>query len=376
MSLFFDNLNQYTQTQDAQHTTQYTYDSNGNLSGDGTWVYAYDYENRLTSATKSGTTAAYKYDAFGRRIQKEVTQGAQHTTHNYIYDGDQVIAEYDSSGILSKKYVYGLGIDEPILLDNGTNKYYYHFDGLGSVTEITNSSGSVAEKYEYDAYGKTTIKDASDNVLTQSAIGNSYGFTGRELDSETGLYYYRARYYSPGLGRFLQRDPVGYTAGINLYTYCSNNPINWVDPSGLDKQNKDKPWLEQEAIQPFPWWQEVGFWTTALLAPKVVMAGLSAGESTVLYYGPSAWKLAAASSGIPIFKTFIGRAMNNFESVFGINLPRIMWDAASAIYAAGARGTVQVFTTLSEYSADYSSTFYRIEAPIIEFLGKSEIVFK
>ena len=105
-----NNLNQYT----TVDTTTYSYDDNGNLINDGTWVYAYDYENRLISASKTGTTATYKYDAFGRRIQKEVTQDAQLTTHNYIYDGDQIIAEYDGSGNLTAKYIYGPGIDEPI----------------------------------------------------------------------------------------------------------------------------------------------------------------------------------------------------------------------------------------------------------------------
>jgi RHS repeat-associated protein len=145
----------------------------------------------------------------------------------------------------------------------------------------------------------------------------------------------------------------------------------------FDSMHGYKKWFqEDDAIQPFPWWQEVGALTVAMLFPKVVMAGLSAGENTVLYYGPNAWKLAAASSGTPIFKTAIGGAMNWVERSFNVNFPRIVWDAASAIYAAGARGTVQVFSTLSEYSKDYSSTFYRVEAPIIEALCKAEMLFK
>jgi len=154
-------------------------------------------------------------------------------------DGDQVIAEYDSSDTLLRKFIYGPGIDEPILMDDGMEQYYYHFDGLGSVTELTDSTATVVEKYTYDVYGKTTIKNAGDTILSQSAIGNPYGFTGRRLDSETGLYYYRRRYYSPALGRFLQTDPIGYLGGINLYTYVSNNPINWIDPWGLEKEKRN-----------------------------------------------------------------------------------------------------------------------------------------
>jgi len=94
----------------------------------------------------------------------------------------------------------------------------------------------MTEKYEYNVFGGTTIKDASDNVLTESAIGNPYGFTGRRLDTETDNYYYRMRYYNPEIGRFLQTDLI-FT--LNLYTYCGNNPVNWVDPWGLCKVNPD-----------------------------------------------------------------------------------------------------------------------------------------
>ena len=118
-------------------------------------------------------------------------------------------------------------------LKAGQATYYYHTDGLGSITELTDPSSSVIEKYSYDIFGNVIIKDAQGNVLSQSAVGNPYFFTARALDPETGLYYYRARYYNPKIGRFLQTDPVGYSAGINLYAYCSNNPINYTDPMGL-----------------------------------------------------------------------------------------------------------------------------------------------
>ena len=88
-----------------------------------------------------------------------------------------------------------------------------------------------------DVYGKTIIKDGSGNVLGQSAVGNTAMFTGRNFDAETGLYYYRARMYSPDLGRFLQVDPIGYYGDINLYGYTHNNPVNWVDPSGIVSLN-------------------------------------------------------------------------------------------------------------------------------------------
>ena len=131
-------------------------------------------------------------------------------------------------------------------LKAGQATYYYHTDGLGSITELTDPSSNVIEKYSYDIFGNVIIKDAQGNVLSQSAVGNPYFFTARALDPETGLYYYRARYYNPKIGRFLQTDPVGYSAGINLYAYCSNNPINRTDPSGLFEFGK-------RALDGMPW---------------------------------------------------------------------------------------------------------------------------
>src|SRR5216684_4035843 len=105
---------------------------------------------------------------------------------------------------------------------------YYHADGLGTITSLSSGSGSLAQTYTFDAFGKQTA--------TSGSITNPFQYTGRESDSETGLYYYRARYYDPSVGRFLSEDPIGFRSGINFYPYASNSPVLFNDPTGLDNR--------------------------------------------------------------------------------------------------------------------------------------------
>jgi RHS repeat-associated protein len=205
----------------------YTYDNDGNtltsVTGSNTTNYAWDFENRLSSVTLpgSGGTVAFKYDPFGRRIYKSSSS----STSIFAYDGDNLIEETNSSGAAVARYSQTQNIDEPLAMLRGGATSFYDADGLSSVTSLTNSSGSVANTYTYDSFGNLT---ASSGTLT-----NPFRYTARESDTETGLYYYRARYYDSALGRFLREDPAGFTAGVNFYGYVGSDPINGRDSLGL-----------------------------------------------------------------------------------------------------------------------------------------------
>ncbi len=132
--------------------TGYSYDNNGNLTNDGTYLYYYDCENRLTEVNdiNDSPVASYKYDYLGRRVKKTIHE-TQATIH-YCYDGDQVIAEYEG-GSLKRKFIYGPGIDEPICMTSSGVTHYYHFDGLGSVVAISDTAADIVERYSYDVFG-------------------------------------------------------------------------------------------------------------------------------------------------------------------------------------------------------------------------------
>jgi len=156
----------------------------------------------------------------------------------YLYDGmaagANVIEEVDSSGNVLARYAQGLGTDEPLSMLRAGTTSYYAADALGSITSMSNSSARIANTYTYDSFGKLT---ASAGTLT-----NPFQYTGREFDQETSLYEYRARYYDQNAGRFSSEDPIRGSNGpnrspmddsANLYVYVLNNPVNYVDPSGL-----------------------------------------------------------------------------------------------------------------------------------------------
>jgi len=215
-------------------TFTYTYDANGNLetktekaTSDVT-TYTWDAQDQLIQITfPDSTTATYKYDGLGRRIEKNVNG----TITRYVYDGEDILLEYGESApgvnTFVARYNHGDQTDQPLAVKRaGLGFFYYHADHQGSIVNLTNSSGMVANAYVYDSYGRTlTVFESAPQPFT---------YTGRERDAESGLYYYRARYYDPQTGRFLSEDPLGLGAGDqNFYRYVFNNPVNLIDPSGL-----------------------------------------------------------------------------------------------------------------------------------------------
>ncbi|HEY5047658.1 MAG TPA: RHS repeat-associated core domain-containing protein [Rhizomicrobium sp.] len=219
-------LNQYPKVVfSGQSPMPLGYDATGNLTSGGGWTYTYDPENRLLTAGSAGTTAGYAYDPRGRRVMKN----SNRTTTYFLDDGDDEIAEIDGgTNSILRYYVPGPSIDEPIAMVpvSGSDEYF-HTDHHGSVVAMSDANENLVEgPFLYDPYGNTTCSANCSGAIT-------YKFTGQRLDPETGLYYYRARYYSPSLGRFLQVDPVGYTADMDLYTYVGNDPVDMTDPTGM-----------------------------------------------------------------------------------------------------------------------------------------------
>ena len=237
MSPYTNNTsNELTSTPNAS----YAYDYNGNttsktVSG-GTTNYTWDYENRLASVTLPGTggSITFKYDPFGRRVQKAFTQNSTTTTTNYLYDGSNAVEDLDQNGNVLSRYAETQNIDEPLAEQRSGTTSYYEADGLGSVTSLTNGAGAIPNSYTYDSFGNLAASTGS--------VTNRFQYTAREFDSESGLYYYRARYYDPAASRFLSEDPLGFGAnGVNFYEYAYNDPVRFVDSYGTQPTDPTDP---------------------------------------------------------------------------------------------------------------------------------------
>nr|WP_284399639.1 RHS repeat-associated core domain-containing protein [Dyella lipolytica] len=199
------------------------YDADGNLTYDGTNTYTWNARNQLMQIVQGSTVEmSYTYDALGRRISKAVQGG---TPTQFLYDGDNIAQETQGSTV--NPILIGFDDDERYARNDVTGRVYFLTDALNSTIALTDTTGAIRQQYSYDPYGDVTPSD------TTTGFTNPYQYTGREADT-AGLYYYRARYYSPMMGGFISEDPAGFGGGqLSFYAYAGGDPVDHSDPSGL-----------------------------------------------------------------------------------------------------------------------------------------------
>ena len=355
----FNQANQLLE--DANFT--YQYDNNGNMTrktakaGGAVTQYEYDAENKLVRVGTGAKTANYKYDGLGRRVEKEVIDAGTATTR-YLYDNEDILLELNGANSIMARYTHGPGIDEPLIMEKNAQSFYYHADGLGSITEITNQSGTLVQRYAYSSFGK--IESQLDPSFVQP-----YTFTARELDAETGLHFYRMRYYDSSAGRFVQPDPIGFFGGPNFYAYTGNNPVYFVDPLGLDAIDVAANYAAgfgdmlsfgitsyirnelgvNSVVDQCSTAYSAGWWTGML--HQLAFSGVGAfhgGARTVLYSGEGALEAARAAKGSGrLLEDTLGGQLLKVIGENGVTLPDSVWKTASAIFASNAKGEVNVF---------------------------------
>jgi RHS repeat-associated protein len=239
-------------------TYSYSYDNEGNrtrrtniATGEVT-EYAWDYHNRLTGVvTKNSAgavikTVTYSYDAYDRRIAKVIdldgSGSAMPTTERMVYDGDNIALTFDGNGTQTHRYLFGPGIDQVLADETQTSVNWALVDNQGTVRDVIDSNGVVLNHISYDSFGNVTGE-------TNPNVEFRYGYTGRERDEETGLYYYRTRYYDPIVGKFISEDTIGFNGGdANLSRYVGNNSINLIDPYGRSWLNNVDNWLADRGV--------------------------------------------------------------------------------------------------------------------------------
>lgn len=363
-----------------------SYDADGNLTNDGTNTYTWDARNQLTQISQGSTVEmSYTYDAAGRRVGKAARGGVP---TQFLYDGANAVQETQGSN--ANAILTGLGVDERFARSDVTGRTYFLTDALNSTIALTDPTGAIREQYSYDPYGNVTPSD------TTTGFTNPYQYTGREADGP-GLYYYRARYYSPMMGSFISEDPAGFAGGqLTFYGYAGGDPLGFNDPYGLWLP----PTLPQGFVNGVAGFGDgivkvfsFGFGDLAATrqalgidgaeecgaaynvgkyagyawgAGTMWAAGLNGGANSVFWSGYSQGARGIAEGlGTTLEGTPIGGAMDWLSNTAGLNLPGWAWKAASATFAANADGTA----TAVILSSNPASVWATVEAPILAARG-------
>lgn len=207
---------------DGGLSQSFTYDANGNLTDDGVRTYDWDAENRLIKITEGTRTTDIEYDGFHnwtRILEKDGTTTL--SDRRFIWVENELVEQRNGTSTTAVQRYFPQGVQQ------GSDKYFYTRDHLGSIREVVDNSGSVVARYDYDPYGRRT--------KLSGGFDSDFGFTGHYYHEPSGLHFAPFRAYSAELGRWISRDPIGEVGGINLYTYVSNNPVNAVDPLGSEE---------------------------------------------------------------------------------------------------------------------------------------------
>ncbi|BBJ22520.1 hypothetical protein W01_04470 [Candidatus Nitrotoga sp. AM1P] len=292
-------LNQYT----TRNTTPITHDPNGNLQSDGIWTYGHDLDNRLTTAVRNNPAgnASLGYDPVGRLNRTDING----TVTDLLYDGTDLIAEYDGTGTLTTRHIHGPGMDEPLVSITGTSKTWRYADHLGSIIAEADATGNATAIRGYGPFGE--------NGTTPP---NRFGYTGQQYIAGLGLYYYKARWYSPTLGRFLETDPIGYADGVNWYAYVGNSPVNRRDPTGLY-------WFQQnwQAVDPIVGRSDTFVWPGGPISTFIEQY-VPAGRTLAELHDPLVGALRSA--GVPDWLANIPTMLPTYVAAVGTEMLRTL----------------------------------------------------
>jgi RHS repeat-associated protein len=266
-------------------------------------------------------------------------------------------------------------------MEKNSQSFYYHADGLGSITELTNQSGAVVQRYTYSSFGK--IESELDSNFAQP-----YVYTSRELDQESGLSFYRTRNYDSSAGRFFQPDPIRFSGGPSFYTYAENNPLYFVDPLGLDAVDVAANvaaglgdvislgltnYIRNElgtnsVVDQCSTAYYIGWWSGML--HQLAFSGIGAfngAARTVLYSGEGALEAARLAKGAGrLLEDTLGGQVLNFANRNLVTLPDSVWKVSSGIFGSNAKGEVAVFIR----NANPRSIYNTVEAPVLNLVNR------